>query len=345
MTTNDKYLPGHAAMLAANIIFGINLPISKMLLSTGYMTSYSLNFTRMIGGALLFWFASLFVAREKVPLKDIGKLFLAAFFGIMLNQVTFLKGLSMTAPVEASIIATTVPILTMIIAALYLKEPVTWKKAIGVMIGAAGAITLILNTVNGHREADARLLGNLLCLLSGTSFAFYLVVFRGLIGRYKPVTLMKWMFLFAAIGTTPLTWHDFRTMDFSLFTWDTTAEVIFVVVGATFLAYLLIPIGQRILRPTVVSMYNYLQPLVASLLAIAVGLDVFTWDKAVAGVLVFTGVYVVTVSKSRAQVEEQMNHALHATQHVVQHMISGVHHLHRPRKPSAPKTDPPTDPQ
>ena len=300
--TNDKHLPGHATMLVTNIIFGLNLPISKMLLDNDFISSYSLNFFRMIGGAALFWIASLFVKHEKVPIKDIGLLFLASFFGVMFNQVTFLKGLGMTDPVEASIVTTVVPILTMIIAALYLREPITWKKVIGVLIGAAGAIILILNTgeIGG---GNSHMTGNLLCLLSGASYATYLVVFRKLIGRYSPVTLMKWMFLFAAIGTTPLTWGDFRTIDFALFTWEITAGVVFVVIGATFLAYLLIPIGQRILRPTVVSMYNYLQPLVASLVAIAIGLDGFTWEKGVAGILVFLGVYVVTLSKSRAQME------------------------------------------
>ena len=299
--TNDKYLPGHAAILFANIIFGLNLPISKMLLSVDYMTSLSLNFFRMAGGALLFWIASLFVKNEKVSLKDMLFLFLASFFGIQLNQITFLKGLGMTAPLDASVIATITPILTMLIAALYLKEPITWKKVIGVLIGASGALILILGTHKGGGESH--LTGNLLCLLSGSSYAIYLVVFRNLVGLYKPVTLMKWMFLFATLGTLPLTWPDARMFPWGELSWDVIVQIAFVVVGATFLAYLLIPLGQRILRPTVVSMYNYMQPLIAAIIAVTIGLDTFTWGKALAGILVFLGVYVVTLSKSRIQLE------------------------------------------
>ena len=290
--------------MASNIIFGFNLPISKILLSLDYMSSFSLNFFRMVGGAALFWLVSLFVKREKVAPKDILLLFLASFFGIQLNQITFLKGLSMTAPLDASIIATVGPILTMIIAALYLKEPITWKKVIGVLIGASGALLLILNMSKEGNESH--LAGNLLCLLSSASYAFYLVVFRGLIGRYKPVTLMKWMFLFAAVCTMPLTWPDTQTLPWREISWDVIAQLAYIVVGSTFLAYLLIPIGQRILRPTVVSMYSYLQPLIAAIAAMAIGLDLFTWEKGLAGILVFLGVYVVTLSKSRAQMEANL---------------------------------------
>jgi len=300
--TNDKYLPGHVAILISNLIFGFNLPVSKMLLSLNHVTSFSLNFLRMVGGAALFWLVSLFVKGEKIARKDFLLLFLASFFGIQLNQISFLKGLSMTAPLDASIITTVGPILTMIIAAFYLKEPITWKKVIGVLIGASGAIILILST---NREGNAsHLAGNLLCLLSSASYAFYLVVFRGLIGRYKPVTIMKWMFLFAAICTMPLTWPDVRTLPWREFSGGAMAQITYIVVGSTFLAYLLIPIGQRVLRPTVVSMYSYTQPLVAAIAAIAIGIDHFTWEKGLSGILVFLGVYVVTLSKSRAQVEQ-----------------------------------------
>ena len=116
---------------------------------------------------------------------------------------------------------------------------------------------------------------------------------------------MKWMFLFAALCNLTFCWDDFVSTDFSRFTWDVSLRVAYVVCGATFLSYMLIPVGQRTLRPTVVSMYNYVQPLVASLVAVLIGLDSMNWVKGVAAVLVFSGVYIVTLSKSRAQLEAE----------------------------------------
>ena len=302
--TDDKNLSGHLALLGANVIFGLNMPISKTVLSLDFVTPYTLNLFRMGGAAILFWIASLFCRREKVPVRDILLLFAASLFGVQLNQVSFLIGLSMTAPVDASIVATTVPIITMIISALYLKEPITWKKVIGVLVGASGAIMLIMSAQSAS-GGESHLAGNLLCLLSAASFATYLVLFKKLIGRYSSVTLMKWMFLFAALCNLPFCWGDFFSTDFSRFTWDVSLRVAYVVGGATFLAYLMIPVGQRLLRPTIVSMYNYVQPLVASLVAVLIGLDAMNWTKGVAAILVFSGVYIVTLSKSRAQLEAE----------------------------------------
>ncbi len=305
----ERDFRGHAAMLTANFIFGLNTPISKTIMGTAGVTPYSLTLFRMIGAALLFWIASLFTRREHVPLKDILLLFLASLFGIQFNQVMFLIGLSKTSPVDASVIATMVPILTMLLAALYLREPITWKKALGVLIGASGALLLILSSSSVSVRAGGNMTGNLICLLSASSFACYLAFFKKLISRYTPVTLMKWMFLFAAVCCTPFGYNDLALIDYAALPWDLVARILYVVVFATFLAYLLIPIGQKMLRPTVVSMYNYVQPVVASLVAVVLGLDVFGWIKTGAALLVFLGVYVVTTSKSRAQVEAEQQAA------------------------------------
>ena len=292
-------------MLGVGVIFGLLSPVSKALLDSGLISPAGLMMTRTAGAAAAFWIASLFVRREPVALRDRLSLFFAALLGIVLNQGSFILGVSMTSPIDASVVTTTAPIFAMIIAALYLREPITGMKIAGVAIGAVGALMLILSSPAGASSGSGSTGGDLLCMFAQLSYATYFVVFKGLIGRYGPVTLMKWMFLFATLCWLPFGAEDFVSTRWQAFGWRNFAEVGFIVLGATFLTYLLLPVGQKNLRPTVGCMYNYLQPLVASLVAVLAGMDRFTTIKAAAVVLVFAGVYAVTRSKSKAQMDAE----------------------------------------
>jgi len=290
-------------MLVVNIIFGLNTAITKSVLS-GVLTPYSVNFLRIAGAGLLFWITSIFVKEDKVSSRDLLMLFFAGMLGIAVNQFAFIEGLSMTSPINAAIIVTLTPIITMVLAAIYQKEPITRKKVAGVFVGACGAVLLILTAAQAINNTGS-MTGNLLCLLSSASYALYLTAFKRLISKHSPITLMKWMFLFSAIVTLPLCLDDIRSVSWQTIPWDGYLRIGYVVILATFVTYMLIPVGQKLLRPTTLSMYNYLQPVVASLAAIAMGLDSFGWNTALAAVLVFCGVYIVTQSKSRAQIEEE----------------------------------------
>jgi drug/metabolite transporter (DMT)-like permease len=300
----DKNFRGHAAMLGACITFGLLAPVSKSLFGTGLVSAYAL---RMGGGAVVFWIASLFTRREHVPPRDLLLFFFASLLGIVLNQGTYVLGVSKTSPIDASVVTTTTPIFVMIIAALYLREPITGKKILGVVVGAAGALLLILSGAHlvSGRTGSGSVSGDLLCLFAQLSFATYFVVFKKLISRYSPVTLMKWMFLYATACCLPFGYSDLKAVGWAELGWTNYAQIAYVVLGATFLAYLLMPIGQKNLRPTVASSYNYVQPLVATLVAVSLGMDTFGWLKGVAVLLVFAGVYIVTISKSRAQLEAE----------------------------------------
>lgn len=291
-------------MLGVGVIFGLLSPVSKALLDSGLISPAGLMMTRTAGAAAAFWTASLFVRREPVALRDRLSLFFAALLGIVLNQGSFILGVSMTSPIDTSVVTTTAPIFAMIIAALYLREPITGMKIAGVAIGAVGALMLIFSSPAAASSGGGSVGGDLLCIAQ-LSYATYFVVFKGLIGRYGPVTLMKWMFLFATLCWLPFGAEDFVSTRWQAFGWRNFAEVGFIVLGATFLTYLLLPVGQKNLRPTVGCMYNYLQPLVASLVAVLAGMDRFTTIKAAAVVLVFAGVYVVTRSKSKAQMDAE----------------------------------------
>ncbi len=300
----EKKYKGHIAMVIANLIFGLNIPVSKSVLASGYVSPFGLTVLRVTGAAVLFWAVSLVQPREKVAPKDLLLLFFASLFGVMINQTAFIAGLSLTSPINASIIPTTVPIITMLLAAVFLREPITWLKGLGVAIGASGALLLILGG-NAAELGDGHIRGDLLCVLSSLSYSLYLTMFKPLITRYSPVTVMKWMFLYATLCYLPFGYKELAAMDLEVIPWEMLTEVIYVVFMATFLAYMLIPVGQRLLRPTLVSMYNYMQPLVASLAAVAIGIDTFGWWKGLAGGLVFFGVWVVHRSKSRAQLDAE----------------------------------------
>lgn len=299
---------GHLSILCANIIFGINIPVSKLAMPA-YISAYSLAFFRTFGALFFFWTLSLFVKKEHVPLRDIGLLAGAAVFGVLCNQMLYVLGLQYASPVETSVVVTFTPILTMLLAALFLREPITWMKASGVFLGLSGAILMIGAKYwfgeGVTQEGRNSVFGILLCLVSGLSYAIYLTAFRNVVARYRPVTVMKWMFLASALISGPFLWSSVKSIDYSSIPTEVYFYVAFTVFAATGLSYLLIPVAQKNLRPTVLSVYNYVQPVTASCLALILGQDTFGWVKIIATALVFAGVFFVTRSKSRAQLEAQ----------------------------------------
>lgn len=301
-------LKGHAALWLANIIWGLNAPIGKSVLwsttNPDGVNPFALSAYRMIGACLLFWTVSLFLPRERVAPRDMIGLFFASVFGIQLNQLLFLWGLSLTSPIDTSIIATVVPILTMVLAMFFLREPITWLKAGGVTLGAVGALILILLSQHGTGHSSS-IKGDLLCIVCAVSYAIYLTACRNVIVKYSPFTTMKWMFLFAALIAGAIYYRPLMEVDYSALSNGTWAGIGYVVLCSTFVAYLSVPIAQRYLRPTIVSMYNYVQPIVAVLFTVALGLDTFGFSKAAAALCVFAGVWLVTKSKSRAQLDAE----------------------------------------
>ena len=299
---NSK-IRGHVAILIANVLFGLNITVSRSL-TPDFIHPLVLGFFRMSGGMILFWFVSLFTKKEKVQRKDLLLLFFASIFALSYNQSAFVTGLSKTSPIDASIIQVMLPIVSMIFAFFFMKEPITWKKTLGIIIGLCGVLMLILNTHNVN-SGENNLIGNLILFSAIISFSLYLTLFKNLIARYSSVTLMKWMFLFAAIVSLPICWDPLLNVDFKSFEADVYLRIGYVVVIATFFTYLIFPIGQKTLRPTTISMYNYVQPIVASIVAVVMGLDTFGLDKTLSGIFVFIGVYFVTTSKSKAQLDAE----------------------------------------
>lgn len=295
-----KRSSGHIALLITNIIFGLNLPIARSLIPDE-LSPLSLNFFRMAGAALLFWIASLFIKKTKIPLRDIFLLFLAGMLGICINQTSFIVGFSTVSPVTASLLITLLPVITMLLSFIFMKEPISWMKVVGIAVGASGALLLILNNASAHGQNSLK--GILLILFSTTCYALYLTLFKRLVSTYHPIHLMKWMFLFSVVISFPICFNDFMSTPIGELNINTYLRIAFVVIMATFVTYLLIPIGQKTVRPTTLSMYNYLQPVIASAIAVMIGMDRFGFENILSAVLVFAGVYIVTQSKSKIQME------------------------------------------
>ena len=305
MSNNRTPLLAHLSLAGAAICWGLMSPLGKDAMQHG-IDGITLVSLRVLGGAILFWFTSLFTPRETISRKHIALLCLAAVFGLVGNQCCFTIGLSLTSPVNAGIVTTTMPISALLLSALILKEPITLRKALGVALGCCGAVLLVMTSVRTAAGASGMgdLRGDLLCFAAQISYTIYLTVFGWLAKRYSIFTVNKWMFLSATCIIWPFTAQHVWQTPWSALSMVTLAEIAYVVVGGTFLAYILMIRGQQVLRPTVVSMYNYVQPIVAVIVSIVLGLAVFTLTHALAVALIFSGVALVTLSKSRRDMQQ-----------------------------------------
>jgi drug/metabolite transporter (DMT)-like permease len=219
--------------------------------------------------------------------------------GFLTCQVTFLVGIPHITPLDCSVLTAMAPIYTMAVAAIAIKEPITFKKSLGVAISFAGIIYLIISRVSTPGGlAESTPFGIFMIVLNSLSFSMYLGIFKPLIAKYSAVTFMKWIFLFSAIVATPLSLKGLINVDWAGIPAKQYAELAYLIVCATFITYFLIPLAQKRIRPTIVSMYSYVQPIIAIAISIAIGMDTLTWQKTLATALVFFGL--IIVSRSRA---------------------------------------------
>ena len=293
----DK-LKGHLAIAAAYVIFGLNIVFCKDIATSGTVSPYVLFTLRALGASLLFWLLSAFLPKEKVERKDFPKIAAASLIGLFVPQMTFLMAITMSSAIDTALIGTLGPIFTMFFAFFFLKEPITGKKAGGVALSFAGILLLIFNSVHQGGAASTSPLGVALLLLNSRSFSLYLGLFRPLISKYSVVTFMKWSFLVSLVVSLPVSARDLLLTDFAAIPVNVRWEIAYLIFFATVVAYYLIPYGQKFIRPTLVSIYSYLQPIIAAIVSILAGLDSLSWQKMLAAALVVGGV--VLVGKSRS---------------------------------------------
>ena len=278
-------------------------PFLKDLLNGGIITPMALSGYRIIGGALLFWLIGMFVKPDKnacnsIERRDIVPLIIASLLVIGLNQVLIIVGMSLTSPVDASVVCSLTPIFTLIFGAILMGIAFTWNKALGVTIGLAGALIFVFT---GQADAETYVsnpvLGDVACLMAQVFGALYLVCFTKLISKYSLITLMKWMFLISGIAVLPFSLPDMLAVDWSQVILMEYIDLTFIILFGTCLAYMLIPVAQRRVEPTVIAMYNYLQPVVAVVFSVIAGLATFSITNAIATAMVFVGVWIVNRAK------------------------------------------------
>lgn len=287
-------IAAHASLLVANIIFGLGVPITKLLLDN-WVSPMAWMATRCIGAAVIFWAVSLFMPKERVPIKDLFVIMVGGLIGFLVSQTFTAWAIDYSTPTYVSFIGTLTPVMTMVCAALFIGERISGRGLVGVVIGIIGAMLMVvMNWQGGAGKNDV--LGIGFALLSLLTWAIYLIITRKVSAKYSAVTQMKWIFLVSSVAILPFSWSDLAhsTLYSSAWQWSGVLEMAYIVVLATVVGFFAIPFASRYLKATTVSVYTNLQPILASFVAIALGQDLLTWDKPVALILVLLSAYMVS---------------------------------------------------
>ena len=282
------------AAFGATTIYGLNHTIAKVVMPH-YIGPFGFIMLRVVGASVLFWTISLFVPKETIERKDYLRIAGAAFLGMCINMLMFFKGLQLSTPINSGVIVTLTPIIILILSAFFLKEKLTLFKFLGIVLGFTGAIILILygNTTQVLNAPNIPL-GNTMLLINATSFGAYLVMVKPLTKKYSTITLMKWMFLIGIFFTFPVTYSEFSEVSWTNLPFEAIWRMGFVVVGTTFMTYMLNVYALKTLPPTAIGAFTYLQPLITILYAVITGNDILDGVKILACLLVFVGVYLVS---------------------------------------------------
>lgn len=281
------------AATGAGTIYGLNHTIAKGVMPQ-YIQPYGFILLRVTGAAVLFWLVSFWGPKEKIATSDWPRIFGCAVFGMVINMLMFFKGLSLSTPINSSVIVTLTPIIVLILAALLINERVTLRKIVGIVLGLAGALALILFGKEESPNAPNIPLGNLFFMINAVSYGLYLVLVKPLTKKYHSFTLMKWLFLLGVIINLPIAYPEFSQVEWRSLPFEAVWKFTFVVVGTTFLTYLFNVYALKELSASTIGAFVYLQPLIAIVYAVGTGADSLTLVKVFAALLVFAGVYLVT---------------------------------------------------
>lgn len=285
----------YIAATLVSIIYGVTFTVAKDVMPK-FVLPFGFILLRVAGSAVLFWSISFLGPKEKIEPKDFPRIAAAAFFGVALNMLTFFKGLSYTSPIMGAVLMCTTPMIVLVLSAILLRERLSSKKTIGLILGLIGTAVLILYGKSMHNAPKASL-GNLLVFINAVSYGFYLIIVKKLMNKYNAFTFVKWIYTFGLLMVFPFGWAEFQAIAWPFIPLGIYYKIGFIVVFSTFLTYLLNLISMRELKPTTVAVFIYLQPLFASVFAIGLGKDEISVVKGIAAVLIFTGVYLVTIVK------------------------------------------------
>ncbi|WP_339660539.1 DMT family transporter [uncultured Polaribacter sp.] len=289
----DKRIVALIAVSIAALIYGVNYTIAKEVMPL-HIKPFAFIFLRVAGATLFFWVAGLFIKQQKIAKEDYKKIVVAAFFGTALNMLAFFKGLSLTTPISASVIMVTSPIMVLIFSSIFIKKPIEKQKILGIFIGLVGAILLITYGSSTNGTATNSNLGNFLVFVNAASYGLYLVLAKNLIAKYHPILFVKWLYLFGLIFVIPFSYNELTEVVWQEIPTKMYWNIGFVVLFTTCITYLFNLYGLSKLKPTTVSVFIYLQPVIATTYALFVGSDSLNLIKISATIVIFFGVYLVT---------------------------------------------------
>ncbi|NDF33957.1 MAG: DMT family transporter [Euryarchaeota archaeon] len=299
MTNSTK---AHLALMVVGILYAVNYIVAKGIMPE-FIGPSGFIFYRVFGATILFWLVHRFTSKEKILREDYPKFIQSALFGVAINQLFFFNGLNITSPLNASVIMTSNPILVLLAAAVILKERITITKVTGITLGLVGSLMIIvLPLLLGYSDIEWRAgdpLGDGMILINAISYGIYLVTVKPLMAKYEPMTVIKWVFTFGCVMVFPFGYSQALEVDWQDMPTDIFWGVVYVVVGVTFMAYFLNVYAMKTVSPSVVSAYIYLQPVLAGALSLTLGMEELHWIKVVAAILIFTGVYLVSIRKTK----------------------------------------------
>ncbi|MFL5728921.1 MAG: DMT family transporter [Cytophagaceae bacterium] len=285
----------HFVLLFAALIAGFNYSISKIVMPD-YILPAAIIVIRGLGAIIVFWVLQLTLIREKINFReDFLRILLCAFFGIACNQLLFYEGLNLTTPINASLLQCSVPAFVLLISAFMIREKITVMKICGIALGASGAILLLLSSAK--QSAEAHYLGDMMIIINALSYSFFMVLVKPLMARYHGLTIVAWVFTLGTLMTMPFGYHELLQIQ-----WHTMPEHVFwslafIVFFSTLLAYYLNVTALKFVDPSVAGIYVYIQPVLTTLIAVWLGKDLLTVEKTLYSLLIFGGVYLVSVKK------------------------------------------------
>ncbi|WP_299671586.1 DMT family transporter [uncultured Polaribacter sp.] len=281
------------AVSIATLIYGLTFTIAKDVMPT-YVKPYAFILLRVSGATIIFWTLGLFIKQQKIEKSNYKKIFLASFFGISLNMLAFFKGLSLTTPISASVMMVTSPIMVLIFSSILIRKAIGKQRILGVFIGLVGTILLITFGSSSEGNSENNNLGNFLVFLNAASYGLYLVLAKDLVKKYNPIVFVKWLYLFGLIFVIPIGYSEFTEIVWQEIPTNIYWNIGFVILFTTCVTYLFNLYGLSKLKPTTVSVFIYLQPVIATIYALIVGSDSLNLVKISATLLIFLGVYLVT---------------------------------------------------
>lgn len=291
-----NFFVGNLCILIATVFWGVNVSFTKALIPD-WMTSEGISAVRLIGGALLFWIGSIFVRNDRIARSDWKKLVAGGVFGLFGFIYLFVMSLKYANPIDVSIIMTLPPMFVILIGVIFLRQRPSWMEYLGLLIGFAGAVIVIIGAKGSGKSGSDNVLGDILAILSCICYASYLVILQGPTKKYKPISLLRWVFLFAAIPGLFLLF-GFDKMPI----WHTTdaapwLEIGFILLCPTFIAYFLVQPAIKNIGSELVSLYQYLLPVFATISAVLMGLDKLRWIQVVAMAIIIAGMIMTNIGK------------------------------------------------